>query len=227
MQVAQRTLRCVPHPNFLIQRKQYCLLRSCLYHAFCCLLVGVLLIVTVLISPLNFLCKIPLIGSLNFGKSIQLFLKSTATLCGNWNDCLFDFFLKLGNDARPLKKFWKELSKLRKAICKHWLFTSRNHSHSFLRSVNWAESSLYDNDILLPAYAICLHSKAKLYTNLTQPKCLSNSNFCSFVGEILYLKDFNIIANILLFIKVVHNIIRLQYRNSSPQQADGVFFQSK
>ena len=50
-----------------------------------------------------------------------------------------------------------------------------------------------------------------------QPKCLSNSNFCSFVGEILYLKDFNIIANILLFIEVVHNIIRLQYRNSSPQ----------
>src|ERR1019366_8969015 len=76
------------------------------------LLVGVLLMVTVFISPLKDLCNIALIGSLNFGKSILLFLKSTVTLCGNWKDCLFCFFLKLGNEARPLKKFWNELSKL-------------------------------------------------------------------------------------------------------------------
>ena len=74
-----------------------------------------------------------------------------------------------------------------------------NHSHSFFNSGNCFTRSKQDRFTLLPAYAICLHSKAKLKTNLALPICFFISSACSVVGEILYLNALSIVQRYKLY----------------------------
>src|SRR5690606_5656466 len=92
----------------------------------------------------------------------------------------------------PLKKAVYALSKLVIDCCNDWLFISLSHSHSVLRSFSWLCKAKQLKLTLFPAQAICLHSKAKLYTKRLAPICLLSKMDCSFVGDNLYLKAFNI-----------------------------------
>lgn len=157
------------------------------------LLVGVLLMVTVLMSPLNLRCNTILMGCLNLGKYRPP--PSMVTYCGHWKDCLFPFFLNLGNPLPCLKKLRYAISKFNNADCKDWLLTSFSHSQSCFNSFNCICKSYLDKLTLCVRYADTFVSRAKLYMNLTQPKCFSNSTFWPSSGYNLYLYDLNTTQN--------------------------------
>src|ERR1035437_4276872 len=160
--------------------------------------VGVLLIVACLIVPFISRCKIMSIPFLNFG--ILNLPSNNSTLAGTLKDCRDVFFLKFGKSFCPFKNVVKALSKLIIDCCNDWLLISFNHSHSFFNSGNCFTKSKHDRLTLLPTYAVCLVSKAKLYTNRQLPICLLISSACAFVGDIRYLNAFNIFNTKILLI---------------------------
>ena|GEM_PF-5302876 len=152
--------------------------------------VGVTLMLVLFIFPSIGLCKIISIPSLNLGITKKLFSKRT--FCGIEKDCLpLCFDLNLGNPA-PLKNFLKVMSIFCIDYCRDWLFTSFNHSHSFLSSGSCLIKSKGEKLCLETKYALFLVSRARLYTNLLLPICLAINSFCESVGEILY---FNPLSN--------------------------------
>src|SRR5690606_22613286 len=143
-----------------------------------------------LISPLMGLCKTISIPFLNVG--IINLPSFKETFCGILKLPPFDFFLNFGKLFPPLKKAVYALSKLVIDCCNDWLLISLSHSHSVLRSFSWLCKAKQLKLTLLPAQAICLHSKARLYTKRHAPICLLSRMDCSFVGLILYRKAFSI-----------------------------------
>ncbi len=76
--------------------------------------------------------------------------------------------------------------------CRDWLLISLSHSHSFFKSGNCLIKSKQTRFALYPAYAVCLVSKARLYTKRAEPICLFKSTDWSMVGYKRYLKAFSI-----------------------------------
>src|ERR1017187_1314006 len=152
---------------------------------------GVLLSVALLIIPLISRCKTILIPFLNFGIHRQPF--SIVIFCGQRKDCLPDRVLKLGNLPRPLKKLAYAIARVSKAACKDWLLTSLSQVQSSFKSFNCTCKSYLERFVLCAEYAHVFVSKARLNTNLTQPKCLSSNSFCQSDGYKRYLFAFSTI----------------------------------
>jgi len=158
--------------------------------------VGVFLMVTVLMMPLNGRCSTMGISDLNLGSEMRLFSQSTTTFCGHANDSHPPFDLKCGYLDRFSKKFLYAASRLRREDCRDWALTSFSHSNSFFNPINCDEVSLNHIGSPYSLYDLCLASNARLYTSLVQPKCCSSNEICSAEGYRRYLNDLSINSNI-------------------------------